>query len=456
MAKWTIKTAFGGLIWLAAALGFCGLYFQLNDRDQLSVGFHRLAKYWSSTPTVKTATVVDSLCILNRDPVFQLDEAGEFQRIGQVLSPTQMWVEPGTRMQFRIHGDVLKKWDQGHLELHQPERNLNRVMKVMLTPERLQRLTAIGEQAKRRHEQEVLAELSPIFQRSLIQLGPMIEQEFRLAISNHQTEIHKLTNKYKEIIITDRLLPMVEQEVLPVVQKHARPLMEKIGSEMWQQVSLWRFAWRFFYDESLGPEESLVNKEWKRFLDNQAIPILKNHTEDFIDVQSRIISELSNNQTVRQVIRESLNEIATDAEAGNLVRIILNEGLTQNANIRKQMQEILQSQETKLALKRVGDKFEPYAVQIGQELFGSPDKVTKEFALVLRHMILKKDQQWIVWVPGKAKSTESGGNKPETAELPESASSPTIKSNQIRIYQATEIGMPPFFEENASDAAILD
>lgn len=433
MKQWKPKTYLGLAAWLLLLGGGAFGVWSAQRNQSLWAGFTRLQHYWLSAHVKQTAVVMEPITVMYRDPVFSIDpQTGEYRALGQITSPSQDWTEVGERIEIRLHDANLVDWQSGHLEFHQPERNLGRVIQVMLTPDRLQRLTELGEQMQRQHEQEVIAELSPIFQKALTELRPVIEQEFRQSIANHQNDIQQLTEKYKQQIVKEKVLPLVETEVLPVVQKHAQPLLEEIGGEMWREVSVFRFAWRYLYDESWGPNEPLVQKEWQRFVDNQALPILRNHSDDFIQVQGDIISELANNPRVKEVIQESLNQVATDPEAKKLVRDILSESLTKNETVRVEMQRILQSPETQLALKRVGDRFEPYAVQIGQELFGSPEKVNREFALVLRHMILRKDQQWIVWVPGKRQ--------------------PAVSGETIGIYQATEIGMPPFFQQSPVDS----
>jgi hypothetical protein len=213
----------------------------------------------------------------------------------------------------------------------------------------------------------------------------------------------------------------------------------------------------------------LVQREWDRFVQQHALPILQSHSQEFVDLQTVIVRELASNPRVTQAIRDSLDEVIDDAEVWSVVRSIVAQGITNNARVERKLREILQSPHTQRTLTRVGDRLEPYAVLIGQELFGSPQEVNKEFALVLRHMILNKDDQWLVWVPDSpvagtplAQPAESGqpsgsADPAGTAALGAGAGGAGAGGKDvIPLRAATELGVPPFFLDSPSDRFDFD
>lgn len=424
-------------VWVSLPLAIWLIVRAFVPLDELSAGVNRLWRQWQNRPIEQTAVTEEWLIVNYRDPVFYYDEFGQPSRIGHVVSPSEIGAPAGTNVRVQVY-DATFPWSQGRLELHRPNRNLARVAEVMLTEERLERLQAILNQVRQQHQAEVSAELGPIIRQAFQELRPVIESELRNAIETHRPQLDQLSEKYRMRIVNQRLVPLVQSEILPVVQKHATPLMEKVGAEMWQKVSLWRFAWRYIYDGSVGPSEKLVQQEWRRFMDQHAMPILQSHSEDFVDVQTVIVRELSANPRVKQAIRDSLDEVIDDEDAWRVVRSILSQAITSNPQVQQKLREVLQSPQTQATLNRIGDRLEPYAVQIGAELFGTPQEVNKEFALVLRHMILNKDEQWLVWVPNES----VGGN-----------------SSPISISAAAELGIPPFFLQspvNQGDEAGTD
>lgn len=432
--RWTHKTTAGLLLWMVGLTVAAWLLQRADQNQQVSEAAQRLETFWTTPQVEESAEAFGGVPIQYNDPVFRVVD-GRFERIAQVIQTTPGYVQSGQAVKFRLFGIDRAEWEQGHLEIHRPARNLGRVAEVMLTDERIDRIRIILEQAQQEHQQQVIEELTPLFREALQELRPVLEKELLRAIQDHRPELDALVDKYKEHILQEKLIPVVESDVVPVVQNHAQPLMEKMGGKMWKRLSLWRFAWRFVYDESLAPQQPLVNQEWQRFLKNEAIPIVRQHSDEIVAMQAAIIEDLTANPRVRQVLRESLDEVANDDDAKQLVRDILQDGLTKNARVQAEIQQFFKDPKTQAALRKVSDRFEPYAVQIGQELFGTPDQVTREFALVLRHMILKKDQRWLVWKPGRP------------AGLP--ADQPF--ENGIPMYWTGELGMPPFFpatEEN--------
>jgi hypothetical protein len=437
LAVWVL---FPGVVWWVVCTFVPG--------PELPDGLQRLWTQWQRRSAVQSAVTQQRLIVNYRDPVFTYSEDGQPLRIGHVTSPSVVWAPVGTAVQVQVY-DARFPWQTGRLELHRPNRNLARVAEIMMTEERLARLNIIFDTVRQQHQQELTAELGPIIREAFTELRPIIEDELRVALADHRPQFNELSDKYHAKIVNQRLVPLVKSDILPVVQKHATPVLERIGSEMWQKVSLWRFAWRYVYDGSVGPSDKLVQQEWNRFVQQHALPILQSHSQDFVDLQTVIVRELAANPRVTQAIRDSLDEVIDDAEVWSVVRSMVAQGVTNNPRVERKLREVLQSPRTQQTLARIGDRLEPYAVVIGQELFGSPQEVNQEFALVLRHMILNKDEQWLVWVPDSPdvrSTSEASTANPVTEKT----------AGSIPLSAATELGVPPFFVDSPTDRFEFD
>ena len=434
--RWT--TRLGAALWLGVPVVAWLVYAWTGPHPTWTQGWYRLTSQWQQRSTQIEAETADGLSLLYRDPVFmELD--GRMQRVGHVVSPTRLGMPVGSAVRVEFYRDDLD-WQAGELELHRPTRSLARVVQVMMTPERIERLKEILLVVRQRHEAEMIEELTPIVKQAFEELRPIIETDLRAAIVSHRPQLEQLSDRYQSQIAEQRLVPLVRSDILPVVQKHATPLLEDIGSELWQRVSLWRFAWRYVYDGSVGPSEPLVKREWDRFVRQQAMPLLQSRSPDFLEVQTKIIKELADNPAVTAAIRESLGEVMDDPAVWQVTRSIVAEAITQNPRVENALRQILQSSQTQERLSRLGGRIEPYAVMIGQELFGSPQEVNEEFALVLRHMILQKDEQWLVWRPISRESDDSS-----------SLGAPVGTSPKLMLRRATELGKPPFFMQSPAD-----
>jgi len=442
MLRISWRSCAGLAIWLALIWVGWFSFHRLAPPGQVRAGIQRLVLAWSQAKSLETAEVQEPMIVYYRDPLFVIDLEGQPHRVGHVVSPSQ-WVTGGETLNLEVYGRLPGPWQSGRLELHRPNRNLGRVLEVMMTPARLRRMNEILLEMRLEQEEELLAELTPILRQALTELQPIIEEEVRIAIADHQSQLDRLSDKYQAKIVTQRLVPLVEAEILPVVERRATPLLEKIGKEMWRKVSLWRFAWRYVYDGSMRPSEPLVQQEWERFLQQHALPILRSHSENFVQVQTEIVQELAKNPRVTAAIRESLGEIVNDDEVWLVAHSILEQGVTENPRVQQKLQAVLQAPDTQRRFHRISNRLEPYAVRIGQELFGSPDQVNREFALVLRHMILQKDEQWIVWRPQSMDDDADDRSAGLAATPPPGPDRVTMSG--IPLFRAEELGEPPFF-----------
>ena len=113
----------------------------------------------------------------------------------------------------------------------------------------------------------------------------MFAQDLENAFAKREAKIRQIGEKYQSELIEEELVPLIESEIWPIVQKQSEPLAAQIGQEIWQEVSVFRFGWRYLYDRSPLPEKKLAEREFDRFLDEKLIPILKSHVGDFLELQ---------------------------------------------------------------------------------------------------------------------------------------------------------------------------
>ena len=57
------------------------------------------------------------------------------------------------------------------------------------------------------------------------------------------------------------------------------------------------------YDKSFLPEKNLTQAEWNRFVDEEAMPVLNRHRDDFVAVQRQIVEDIARNEKVRDAVR---------------------------------------------------------------------------------------------------------------------------------------------------------
>jgi hypothetical protein len=274
------------------------------------------------------------------------------------------------------------------------------VVQTLLTPERKAIISQEIRTAYEDYRDELLASLRPMVQGTLRDSLVVIEQDLPRAIERRGAEIQALGTKYEREIVNRQLLPLAQREIWPIVQRHSEPVVNRIGIELWERVSLWRFAWRAAYDRSPLPDRHLLEQEWRRFVRHEAMPILSQHTSEMIEVVRAVIQDVARNEAVQAGVRRSLSQVASDPEFQQLVWEVFEEVIVANPRVREVIEQQWSGPQAQEAFELASDRLEPAVRRIADLVFGSFERgITPEFAQVLRTQILAKDQRWFLLDP---------------------------------------------------------
>ncbi|MCM2369430.1 hypothetical protein [Aporhodopirellula aestuarii] len=290
--------------------------------------------------------------------------------------------------------------------VHRNSGRLGDVLATMVPPQKREELQRKLTLAFETHADAVAREILPLVVESVQATVPLIETALREAIERHDEEIDALISRYREEIVRERIVPLVREEVLPIVQRHGQEPAESIGREVWNKASLWRFGWRAIYDKSPLPERELLVEEWRRFVDEEVIPIVEEHLDEIALAVENIFKDLAANERLREELSAVVGTIAEDPAARDLFRQILREAIVDNDRIREAWTGVWSSPEAKARLHRAGQRIEPILREIGDELMGTRrGGIEPGFARVLRNQILAKDRTWITITPGEGDLT---------------------------------------------------
>ena len=339
--------------------------------------------------------------VLPGDAIFRWN--GErFDRIGEVIETpgssrsNPMLVDTVAAVFYSSQQGVQ---DNHHLIYFPTSESMGWVLQTMLPPETRDAIAEMIVDAFELHREEILDELRPIVEASLREAAVVVRDDLNQAIADRQDRLKKIGDRYEAEVIQKELVPLIEKEILPIVQKHAKPLLNEIGEEIWKEASLFRFGWRVIYDASPLPQRDLTKREFKRFVEKDALPILRNHTDDFIEIQETIFKEIARSQKVRQVIGDNLKKLVNDKEVQGIVLEVFREVIVENPRLREIFEKQWNSEAAQTALRITNDRLQPTITAIGELLFGNPfEKITPEFSRVVREKILRKDSRWFLIV----------------------------------------------------------
>jgi len=348
----------------------------------------------------------DTDFLRQRDPVFVADDSGNPSLAGFVRSIEQ---ETPARRVTILWFDPSTSPEQYEFSSHQNRGSIDDIVAMMFPPEKRARIERLVADAMRDHGDRLVAQLMPVMERSMRESLPVIEAGFRDSIERHRDEIDLIVGRWNDEILTQRLLPMAKSEIVPIVMRNSQPVAEVIGRELWDRASMWSFTWRAIYDKTPLPRRDLMKQEWDRFVAEDAIPVLDEHSGEIAAAIQKSMAEIAENQNVRREIATAATTIATDPSARALIKVILKESIAENVALRRVWADAWTSPEAQAAIADAGQALEPTIRRIGDELMGTRENgIDPGFAKLLRNQVLEKDKRWITATPLPSGTSSSG------------------------------------------------
>ncbi|MCH1496801.1 MAG: hypothetical protein L7U72_16395 [Rubripirellula sp.] len=331
-------------------------------------------------------------------PVFMETETGWKQQ--GIVIETIPAEKPNEKMcSIRLYGSKMTHSEHDFI-VYQNSGQLSEVIATMLPLHKRQQIANRISQIVEQHGRAFVQDMIPIVQQTLSGAVPEIERGLHESISRHQEEIDELLERWNNKYVEPELIPLAKQELLPIVQTHAQPVAESIGRELWDRASLWRFGWRAAYDKVPLPKKNLVQQEWDRFVQDDAIPVLENHTDEMVSAIQKTLAEITSSQIIREEVANGLTQLANDQETRALIQTLIRESIMENEPLRQNIQRVWTSKLAQEIIAKNSERLEPVVRQIGEDLFGSETEgINPDFARVLRNQILGKDRLWIVAIP---------------------------------------------------------
>jgi len=416
----------GMLIWIGLIAGGVVLFRQSTSASPVAV--RQIVDYLGAQKRTLDVVTPSQVVLGVGDPVFLETSSGKIEPIGMISeldfpsdisqSPVKLaWVNQAT-IEFMSGLPPLSQAD--YVEYHATSESLGWIGTTMLSPAKRKELTELIVNAYTRHQDELLETFQPLIKQTIADGAKIIRDEIATEIAERQEQIQAIGRRYQSEVLEKDILPVLEEEVWPIIQEESQPLAKLIGLEIWREVSVWRFGWRYLYDVAPLPDKNLANKEFDRFLQRKVVPILKTHMADAIELQKVLLTKVASNENLRATLTDAGKKLLDDPEVKGIVKEIFKNAIVDNHNLKKSIEGTWRSDSALAAMRIANDRLEPTVTEIGKALFGSPQTgITPEFARVLRNRVLHKDERWLVFK--SASGTELGTDQPRhdgTTPLP--------------------------------------
>lgn len=400
-----IRSIAGLLIWIGLVAG--GIFVVRRSMSAAPVASRQIVDYLKSTQRVVKLHSPQPIVLGVGDPVFRESDSGTLEPVGVITeldypagddgNPVKLaWVD-GATVKLLSRFATLDRTD--YLEYHTTSESLAWIGQTMLNADKRQEITQLIVDAYGDHQDELIETFEPLIKQTIADGAKIIRDQIAIEIRTHRDDIQKIAQRYQSDVFEKDILPVLEAEVWPIVQEESLPLATQVGMEIWQEVSVWRFGWRYLYDAAPLPQRNLSKKEFERFLKSKVVPVLKSHIPDAVQLQTVLLKKVSQNEKLKQALAEAGDQVFNDPEVQSLVKEIFSKSIVENEKLKQSIEATWQSDSAVAALRIANDRLQPVVTEIGRSLFGSPRTgITPEFARVLRNRVLHKDQRWLTLI----------------------------------------------------------
>ncbi|MHC5078507.1 MAG: hypothetical protein ACYTHN_05785 [Planctomycetota bacterium] len=272
------------------------------------------------------------------------------------------------------------------------------VIDVLLPPERKEALLEDLRGFAQDHHEEIFGTFWPPFEAFLREAFQILGDDLPDVLEHREEEVQKIVDRHKEVTLRKELMPILKEEVWPPIRERSAPLMEEVGQELWERIPMYQLGWRYVYSHLPFTDQEILRRRWNRFLDEEAIPILENHTEDFLEVVREVMVDLSRNPKLSTALKNCLTALVEDPEFIGLIRNVFTDLLSPQGRIfsafRSAFSDAVFVDRLNRLIEALGPTLNRTANRIMLDETGTA--INPDLARVLRTQILWKDACWIL------------------------------------------------------------
>ncbi len=292
------------------------------------------------------------------------------------------------------------------------------VFKTLIPPERMASIIREWNDFLLGEREEIFKTLNPVIAEFLREVEDVLSADLPPVLRAHQEELGAIGRRLNEEMIQKEIKPLLRTELWPIIEHRAQPAIEALMGELMKKAPLWSFTWRYIYQSLPLTSDRYLKEALARFWREDAIPILKAHSDDFLLIAQDIVREASGNRRLSEAFRLSFERLMADDELRHLVRIVFQEVVLDNPHFHESMRKFWNSPQVERSLESLSARLEPFVRKLGAEVLGTPEGgITREFASVLRTQILRKDLRWVLIDCPESEGPPGGGAAPRGPPL---------------------------------------
>lgn len=275
------------------------------------------------------------------------------------------------------------------------------IVRTLLPPERVASIRDRWQTFYDAERAAIAESLWPVVRASLEELLHFYEREIPRVVSNHADGFRRLVDTHRGGAFEKQLMPAVQEVAWRVGQREFAPLLGEIGRDLWARLPVMGLGVRYAFEFVPFVEEGQVAERFKRYLDEDAMPILRARSAEIVAVLGVVARETMRDDRVVAAFRAMVGEVLEDPEFYRLLRDVAADLTVRNERLQELLREQWRERGLREAVEQVTTKLEPLIKEVVNSIALSPDgkRINARLNQVLRSRVLKKDVAWVLLEP---------------------------------------------------------
>jgi hypothetical protein len=384
------------MIWLGVvAVGWKLGWAQTQLRSWGEVS-QRVGTYLVFPARTLTLSLGPGVSILPGDPIFRESPAGNVELVGEVVTCRPSVGDQPGEADLRF-SSLAGSMEIGVTEIwaHQADLSGSGALQTLLPPAKRAEMALRWSEAWKERQEETLTALAPALRAAMEEVYPAVELEVEASLGRHGPELSAIIERHQRESWSPEFSALAGEVAWPIIRTKAQPVVDSMAGEIWQRVSVWRLGWHYLADK-VGVPGNALEKEWSRFVAEDALPIIESRMGELADVASSTLAEISADPRVQETLRVWARRLIEDPAVQQLLGTIARESIVESPPVHAAFARAADRPEVRSAFSSILKEWEPVAVGLLQQVMADErGNISPELARVLRSHLLGKDQRWL-------------------------------------------------------------
>ena len=249
----------------------------------------------------------------------------------------------------------------------------------------------------RKDNQEQLTRLTGLVAKDLSEEAiTTLNQNLSKSYTKHEPELSKILDKHGQNLKRD-LIPIIKEQLGPSAKEKLKPLLTVIGKELWDALPVWGFTWRAVIDKVPGTKKDRTQKEFDKFVEEKAIPIVSDHEKEFVKVAEDLFIQASKDKKIRKELALLGKKLVNDPEFKNLINIILQEALIEPFKSENLIKRLMENEKLKSEFEELTRAFDPVLKEITRIIIKNDNgQIEDDLVQAMRRVFFERNDRVLI------------------------------------------------------------